>query len=97
MLTVELTELPERKEFDPQYRRAPNRGYYLDRHDTLVALLSAQAVQFPGVTMDHLDPGTVGTGFDPGQAFVSAVRNDSQPGNIRRRRLQGRRHRVDTD
>ncbi len=41
MLTVELTELPECKEFDPQYRRAPNRGYHLDRQDTLVALKNA--------------------------------------------------------
>ena len=41
MLTVELTELPECKDFDPQYRRAPNRGYHLDRHDTLVALKNA--------------------------------------------------------
>lgn len=41
MLTVELTELPQPKKFDPQYRRAPNRGYHLDRHDTLVALKNA--------------------------------------------------------
>ncbi len=41
MLTIELTELPQPKEFDPQYRRAPNRGYHLDRHDTLVALKNA--------------------------------------------------------
>ncbi len=41
MLTVELTELPQPKEFDPQYRRAPNRGFHLDRHDTMVALKNA--------------------------------------------------------
>ncbi|MCD4749169.1 MAG: urocanate hydratase [Thermoanaerobaculales bacterium] len=38
---VELTELPSPKDFDPKYRRAPNRGYFLDRHDTLVALKNA--------------------------------------------------------
>ena len=41
MLTVELTDLPQPIEFDPQYRRAPSRGYHLDRYDTLVALKNA--------------------------------------------------------
>ncbi len=41
VLTVELTELPEPKTFDPRYRRAPDRGCTLDRHDTLVALKNA--------------------------------------------------------
>ncbi len=41
MLTIELTELPDRKDFDPQYRRAPTRGYHLDRHDTILALKNA--------------------------------------------------------
>ena len=41
VLTVELTELPETKDFEPGIRRAPNRGYDLGRHDTMVALKNA--------------------------------------------------------
>ncbi len=41
VFSVELTRLPEPQPFDPRYRRAPNRGYELDRHDTLVALKNA--------------------------------------------------------
>jgi urocanate hydratase len=40
-LSVELTELPEPKEFAPGIRRAPSRGYELNRHDTAVALKNA--------------------------------------------------------
>jgi len=39
--TVELTELPEPKPFDPGMRRAPDRGMTLNRHDTKVALANA--------------------------------------------------------
>ncbi|MDX2438716.1 MAG: urocanate hydratase, partial [Acidobacteriota bacterium] len=41
VLTVELTELPEAKEFDPGIRRAPSRGYNLNRRETIVALKNA--------------------------------------------------------
>ena len=41
VLTVELTELPEPKPFDPGMRRAPDRGMTLNRHDTKVALANA--------------------------------------------------------
>ncbi|MCJ7756199.1 MAG: urocanate hydratase [Thermoanaerobaculales bacterium] len=41
VLTVELTELPEPKDFEPGLRRAPSRGYNLNRHDTIVALKNA--------------------------------------------------------
>jgi urocanate hydratase len=40
-LSVELTELPEPKDFEPGIRRAPSRGYSLNRHDTSVALKNA--------------------------------------------------------
>ena len=40
-LTVELTELPETKEFKPGIRRAPDRGWTLNRRDTIVALKNA--------------------------------------------------------
>jgi urocanate hydratase len=40
-LSVELTELPEPKEFAPGIRRAPSRGFDLNRHDTTVALKNA--------------------------------------------------------
>jgi len=38
---VELTDLPEPKPFEPDIRRAPSRGYGLNRHDTVVALANA--------------------------------------------------------
>ncbi len=38
---VELTELPDPKPFEPGVRRAPSRGYDLNRHDTIVALKNA--------------------------------------------------------
>jgi len=41
VLTVELTELPEPADFEPGIRRAPNRGFDLNRHDTIVALKNA--------------------------------------------------------
>ncbi len=41
ILTVELTELPEPKDFEPGIRRAPARGFDLNRHDTIVALKNA--------------------------------------------------------
>ena len=41
VLTVELTELPEPKEFKAGIRRAPDRGYTLNAHDTKVALANA--------------------------------------------------------
>ncbi len=41
VFSVELTELPDPQPLDPRYRRAPNRGYDLDRHDTIVALKNA--------------------------------------------------------
>jgi urocanate hydratase len=41
VLTVELTELPEPKTFEPGIRRAPARGYDLNRRDTIVALKNA--------------------------------------------------------
>jgi len=41
VLTVELTELPEPKDFEPGIRRAPDRGYTLNAHDTKVALANA--------------------------------------------------------
>jgi urocanate hydratase len=41
VLTVELDELPEPKEFKSGIRRAPDRGYSLNAHDTRVALANA--------------------------------------------------------
>ena len=41
VLTVELTELPEPKEFKAGIRRAPDRGDTLNVHDTKVALANA--------------------------------------------------------
>jgi urocanate hydratase len=38
---VELNELPEARPFEPGIRRAPSRGYELNRHDTVVALANA--------------------------------------------------------
>ena len=40
-LTVELTELPEPGDFELGIRRAPDRGYTLNPHDTKVALANA--------------------------------------------------------
>jgi urocanate hydratase len=40
-LTIELTELPEPMPFAAGIRRAPDRGYSLNRHDTKVALANA--------------------------------------------------------
>ncbi len=40
-LTVELSELPEPKPFEPGIRRAPSRGYDLDRRETILALGNA--------------------------------------------------------
>ena len=33
--------LPPKPEFDPQYRRAPNRGYNLSENETILALKNA--------------------------------------------------------
>jgi urocanate hydratase len=41
VLTVELTELPEPKDFKSGIRRAPDRGCTLNAHDTKVALANA--------------------------------------------------------
>jgi len=41
VLTVELTELPEPMDFEPGIRRAPDRGWTLNPHDTIVALKNA--------------------------------------------------------
>jgi urocanate hydratase len=41
VLTVELTELPEPKTFEPGIRRAPSRGLDLNRADTATALANA--------------------------------------------------------
>ena len=41
VLTVELTELPEPKEFKVGIRRAPDRGCTLNAHETKVALANA--------------------------------------------------------
>ena len=41
VLTVELTELPEPKEFKAGIRRAPDRGFTLNAHDTRIALANA--------------------------------------------------------
>jgi len=41
VLNVELTELPEPKEFEAGIRRAPSRGHILNRRDTLLALKNA--------------------------------------------------------
>ena len=41
VLTVELTDLPEPKEFKTGTRRAPDRGCTLNAHDTKVALANA--------------------------------------------------------
>ena len=38
---IELRELPATKAFEPGIRRAPNRGFDLNRHDTTVALMNA--------------------------------------------------------
>jgi len=38
---VELTDLPEPQPFEADIRRAPSRGFELNRHDTLVALANA--------------------------------------------------------
>jgi urocanate hydratase len=40
-ISVELSELPEPKPFDPKMRRAPDRGMTLNSHDTKVALANA--------------------------------------------------------
>ncbi len=39
--TIELTELPNPKPFEPGIRRAPSRGYELGRADTILALQNA--------------------------------------------------------
>ena len=39
--TLELTELPEPKPFEPGIRRAPSRGHDLDRRETILALRNA--------------------------------------------------------
>ena len=39
--TVELTELPEPEAFEPGIRRAPDRGFDLDREDARIALTNA--------------------------------------------------------
>lgn len=38
---VELNELPAQKTFEPGVRRAPSRGYHLDKDDTMLALANA--------------------------------------------------------
>jgi urocanate hydratase len=38
---IELSELPQPKSFEPGIRRAPSRGYALNRKDTIVALTNA--------------------------------------------------------
>ena len=40
-VTIQLTELPDPKPFEPGIRRAPSRGYDLNRHDTIIALKNA--------------------------------------------------------
>ena len=40
-MTIELTELPDPKPFEPGIRRAPSRGYELGRADTILALRNA--------------------------------------------------------
>ncbi len=40
-LTVELTELPDPKPFEPGIRRAPSRGFRLSRRETVLALENA--------------------------------------------------------
>ena len=40
-VTVELSELPEPQPFEPGIRRAPSRGYRLDRRETILALKNA--------------------------------------------------------
>jgi len=39
--TIQLTELPPRKDFQPGIRRAPNRGYFLSKSETVLALKNA--------------------------------------------------------
>ena len=39
-----LTDLPQPGPFEPGIRRAPSRGYRLNRHDTLLALRNALAL-----------------------------------------------------
>lgn len=42
IINVQLSsELPPDPEFDPQYRRAPNRGYNLNKEETKIALKNA--------------------------------------------------------
>jgi urocanate hydratase len=40
-ITIQLTELPPRKKFQPGIRRAPNRGYFLSKSETVLALKNA--------------------------------------------------------
>ncbi len=41
-MTIRLSdELPPDPVFDPQYRRAPNRGFYLNEKDTIMAVKNA--------------------------------------------------------
>ncbi len=40
-LTIDLDELPEPHPFEPSIRRAPSRGYDLDRRETILALKNA--------------------------------------------------------
>ena len=39
--TIHLTELPPQKEFQPGIRRAPNRGFFLSKTETVLALKNA--------------------------------------------------------
>jgi len=39
--TIQLTELPPQKDFQPGIRRAPNRGYFLSKTETVLALKNA--------------------------------------------------------
>jgi urocanate hydratase len=38
MSIMQLKELPPKKTFDPSYRRAPSRGFFLNQKDTILAL-----------------------------------------------------------
>ncbi len=38
---IQLTELPPKKEFQPEIRRAPNRGFFLTKDETVTALKNA--------------------------------------------------------
>ncbi|NOZ94390.1 MAG: urocanate hydratase [Acidobacteria bacterium] len=40
-MTIELDEIPDPKTFEPGIRRAPSRGYNLDRRETILALKNA--------------------------------------------------------